>query len=258
MRVTSISVFPIKSLRGVAVPRAEARTAGFRHDRRWMLVDEQGRFISQRQHARLALADVALEADGYRVSVGGESVTVPERFAGPPVRVSVWDSELTALLHPEASRFFSDWLGAAVRLVHLPDDDLRATNRGAERDRVSFADGYPYLLIGSASLDELNRRLAGEPLSMARFRPNLVFEGGDPHAEDDWQRVRVGEVGFRAVKPCDRCVVTTIDPLTGEKGAEPLRTLAQYRKRDGKVWFGVNLCPDGGGTISLGDPVVPG
>jgi uncharacterized protein YcbX len=258
MLLSEIRVYPIKSLRGVAVPQARVLPAGLEHDRRWMLVDEAGRFVSQREEPRLARLGMALGDGGYRVTAeDGAVLEVPAALEGPRVRVRVWSDELDAVEHAPGEAFFSARLGRPLRLVHLPGDVVRAAgSRAAPGDRLSFADAYPYLLIGQGSLDGLDARLSGPPLPMTRFRPNFVVAGSEPHAEDGWARLRLGSVGFRGVKRCDRCVMTTVDPLTGEKGPEPLRTLASYRREDGKVWFGMNLVPDGEGVVHVGDTVV--
>jgi uncharacterized protein len=170
--------------------------------------------------------------------------------------VQVWSSRVAALVHDAGSAWLSDALGRRCQLVYMPDDVERAVNplRGRPGDVVSFADGYPFLLIGQGSLDDLNGRMSA-PLPMIRFRPNLVVEGAAAFAEDGWPRVRIGAVTFRNVKPCDRCVMTTVDPETGNKGAEPLRTLATYRAWGGAVWFGVNLIAENTGTLRVGDAV---
>lgn len=257
MQLSEIRVHPIKSLRGVAVAAARVLPAGLEHDRRWMLVDERGRFVSQREDARLARFDVALVDGGYRVTLDGDALVVPSAHAGPRAPVTVWSAEVEAAVYEPGGAFFSERLGRPLRLVHLPDDVVRAVGQPAQpEDRVSFADGYPYLLIGQASLDGLNARFPGPPLPMTRFRPNFVVRGSEPHAEDGWARLRIGEVGFRGVVRCDRCVMTTIDPATGDRGPEPLRTLASYRRESGKVWFGMNLVADAEGWAHVGDEVV--
>ena len=211
---------------------------GLRHDRRWMLVDaETSRFVSQREDARLARVDVALDDAGYAVRCDAGSVSIPERAEGATCSVTIWNDVVDAVEHPEGSELFSALLSRGVRLVYQTGD--RATSRGGA---VSFADGYPFLLISSASLDDLNGRLE-HALPMTRFRPNFVVSGATAYAEDEWRELTIGEATFRNVKLCDRCTVTTID-AEGNAGKEPLRTLATYRKRDGKVWFGVNLLPD--------------
>jgi uncharacterized protein YcbX len=256
VKLSEIRVHPIKSLRGVAVASAQVLPAGLEHDRRWMLVDEDGTFVSQREEPRLARLGVELVDGGYRVTgEDGEALVVPGSHDGPRVAVRVWSSELEAVVHEAGAAFFSRQLGRSLRLVHLPDDVVRPAGSAAQAgDRVSFADAYPYLVIGQGSLDLLNTRVP-TPLPMTRFRPNFVVTGTEPHAEDRWARVRIGDVEFRGPKRCDRCVMTTVDPITGEKGVEPLRTLAGYRREDGKIWFGMNLVPDGNGRVSVGDAV---
>lgn len=256
MELSEIRVHPIKSLRGVAVAAAQVLPAGLEHDRRWMLVDETGRFVSQREEPQLARLGMELADDGYRVTGVDASLVVPRSHAGPRVRVRVWSSELDAVPYEPGEPFFSQQLGRPLRLVYLPQDVVRPANaRARPTDRLSFADAYPYLLIGQASLDLLNARLPGPPLPMARFRPNFVVTGSEPHAEDGWMRLVIGDVPFLGVKRCDRCVMTTVDPLTGDKGVEPLRTLASYRREDGKIWFGMNLVPDAQGQLRAGDAV---
>jgi uncharacterized protein YcbX len=256
VQLSEIRVHPIKSLRGVAVASARVLPAGLEHDRRWMLVDEDGRFVSQREEPRLARLGMALVDGGYRVTAeDGEALVVPASHDGPRVGVSVWSSELEAVVHEEGAAFFSRALERPLRLVHLPDDVVRPAGSAARpEDRVSFADAYPYLLIGQGSLELLNTRVP-TPLPMTRFRPNFVVTSTEPHAEDRWARVRIGTVEFRGTKRCDRCVMTTVDPLTGEKGLEPLRALAGYRREDGKIWFGMNLVPNGVGRVRVGDAV---
>ncbi len=168
----------------------------------------------------------------------------------------MWDSSGHALRHPEGSRWFSEFLGDEVSLLYMPDEERRAVTpkRARPSDIVSFADAYPLLLVSEASLSDLNRRLS-TPLDMRRFRPNLVVSGCEPYAEDAISTLRIGSVSFRAVKRCERCVVTTVDPDTAERGHEPLRTLARYRSAEGKVWFGMNLIHDDAGVLHSGDVV---
>lgn len=257
MQLAEIRVHPIKSLRGVAVPAARVRPAGLEHDRRFMLVDDAGRFVSQREEPRLARLGMELVDGGYRVTSDAAALVVPVSHEGPRVRVQVWSAEVEAAVYEPGGAFFSRAIGRPLRLVYLPDDVVRdAGSHARPGDRVSFADAYPYLVIGQASLDLLNAKQPGPPLPMTRFRPNFVVTGSEPHAEDGWARVRIGEVWFRGAGRCDRCVMTTLDPLTGEKGPEPLRTLASYRREDGKVWFGQNLVPEGDGVVRVGDAVL--
>jgi len=224
-------------------------------DRRFMVVDESGRFVSQREEPRMCLVGVAVSGATLRISVGPLAVTVPrEPREGTAARVEIWKSQVDAIEVAEGSGLFSQHLGRDVRLVYMPDASERPVNpeRAQPGDLVSFADAYPFLMISEESLAGLNARL-DSPLPMERFRPNVVVAGGDAHAEDELGRVRIGDVTFRNVKPCDRCSVPTVDPSTGERGKEPLKTLADYRKWDGQVWFGTNLIHDGVGTLSVDD-----
>ncbi|RYZ10214.1 MAG: MOSC domain-containing protein [Myxococcales bacterium] len=260
MRLSGIFVYPIKSCGGISLTESEVAERGLASDRRYMLVDRTGRFVSQREEPRLCQVKVAFEGERLRATAPGAApLGLPRELEGvglEPRPYRVWESEGRALREPEGSRWFSEFLQAEVSLLYMPDSERRAVSpkRARPEDIVSFADGYPLLLISEASLQELNSRLE-RPLEMQRFRPNLVVSGCDPYAEDTFTSLRIGEVSFRGVKRCERCVITTLDPETGEGGKEPLRTLAKYRLREGKVWFGMNLIHDGPGTLRLGDEV---
>jgi uncharacterized protein len=256
--VSALYVYPIKACRGVRVTEWPVVERGFDADRRWMIVDVAGSFVTQREVARLALVRTAFDGESLRVEAPGLApLTLPRRYDVEATRtVHVWSDESLGCAHPEGSAWFSEYLGAAHELVYMPDAQRRQVNPGRARasDIVSFADGYPFLLISEASLEELNRRLA-EPIPMERFRPNIVITGTEPFAEDDFTTVRLGELAFRGVKRCDRCTVTTVDLETGKPGREPLRTLASFRRWDSKVWFGMNLIHDGPGVLAVGDAV---
>jgi uncharacterized protein YcbX len=259
IRVSSLVIYPLKSCRGIEVDLATVGATGFEHDRRWMLVGEDGTFLSQREHHRLALVRVRLEEDRFVLDAPGlPSLEVTmERGVGPTSRVQVWDDECAAIAEGEdAARWFTKHLGCSARLVRIASDEARplGSSMAQPGDHVSFADGFPFLLLSSASLDGLNHRLS-LPVPMDRFRPNIVIDGCEPHAEDRWSRVRIGEVTFRFAKPCARCVVTTVDQNTGERRREPLRTLSTYRTVDGQVLFGQNLVHEGRGVVRVGDSV---
>jgi uncharacterized protein len=270
MRLEAIFRYPIKSCRGTPVGRAEIGRRGIRGDRRWMVADPEGGLISQRTRPRLALIEPRLGDEELVVRAPGmEPLRLERRREGPAVEVEIWGNRCSALDQgDEAAEWFGSFLESRVRLLRQGDEDLRPVDPAYARspgDRVSFADGYPLLLTGTASLDALNARLA-DPLPMDRFRPNLVVSGAGAFEEDDWTGVRIGEVEFHVVKPCARCVVTTVDQATGTKGQEPLRTLATFRKNvpggnKGKanaVYFGQNLIPAPGPTpaaLRVGDPV---
>jgi len=259
IRVSQLVIYPIKSCRGIEVDLATVGTTGFEFDRRWMLIGEDGRFLSQREHHLLALVRVQIDENRLRLEAPGLSPLEVglEGAVGPACRVQVWDDECAAVAEGEdAARWFSKHLGYSARLVRMASDNARPLGSSTAQpgDHVSFADGFPFLLLSAASLDGLNRRLS-LPVPMDRFRPNIVIEGCEPHAEDVWSRVRIGEVEFRFVKPCARCVVTTVDQATGERKREPLRTLSTYRTVDGQVLFGQNLVHEGRGVVRIGDPV---
>lgn len=260
IRVSGLFVYPVKSCAGLSVDRAVVGPTGFDLDRQWMVVGNDGRFLSQREHPKLALVRTSATGDSLRLAApdSGKLEVALEREPGPTVRATVWKDECAVLDEGrEAAAWFSEYLGVAARLVRLADDDARplGTTAAQPGDRVSFADAYPFLLLSEASLDGLNRRLS-LPVPMDRFRPNIVVEGCGAHAEDRWRHVRIGEVDFRVAKPCSRCVVTTTDQQTGKTGREPLQTLATYRLEDGEILFGQNLVHGGRGVVGVGDDVV--
>ncbi|SOD97682.1 MOSC domain-containing protein [Spirosoma fluviale] len=254
MTISELYIYPIKSLGGISLTEAIVDGKGFRHDRRFMLVEPDGTFMTQRTNHQMALLDVAIQGDTLRVwhrhhpdNVLELPMTVPEVESvedRETLHVTIWDDkDVPALtVSDEADRWFSGVLDKPCRLVFMPETTHRPVDPAYARqqDAVSFADGYPYLLIGQASLDTLNQRLA-EPITMQRFRPNIVVDGSLPYEEDAWSQFRIGETDFYGVKPCARCVLTTIDPKTGQTGREPLRTLATYRQWKHKILFGQNV-----------------
>ncbi|MEV0199264.1 MOSC N-terminal beta barrel domain-containing protein [Nonomuraea sp. NPDC050691] len=279
MRLASIHFYPVKSTGGHEVRRAEVEPWGLAGDRRFVVVGGDGKVLTARTHARL-LACVATPDDD---APDGDALTLTGPHAAPLRVVPRGGREVAGRRIPvtypkevldladcgdEAAAWLSALLGEPARLAWQDDPSGRPVDPlyGRPEDRVSLADAYPLLLTTTASLDRLNAWVAetaaerGEeprpPLSMRRFRPNVVIDGvAEPFDEDTWKRVRIGEVDFRVSKGCDRCVLPTIDPVTLAKGKEPTRTLARHRRWDGKVWFGVNLIPDGPGVLTQGDPV---
>ncbi|MER6012262.1 MOSC domain-containing protein [Streptomyces bluensis] len=263
----SIHVHPLKAARGVAPHEAVVEPWGLAGDRRWVLVDEAGRFISQRPHPRMALAAAEPMPGGGLVfcAPGREPLTVAVPEPVGTTTVEIWRDKVEGVLADSAAHaWFSDYLGLDVRLVHLDDPATRRPidpEYARPGETVSFADGYPLLLTTLASLDALNSLIAqGDhpdegPLPMNRFRPNVVVSGTGAWAEDDWRRIAIGEVTFRVAKVCGRCVVTTTDQGTAERGREPLRTLGRHRRFGDKLVFGQNLVPESAGTVRIGDPV---
>lgn len=267
MTLGGINRFPVKSCRGHELSSAVVEPWGLGGDRRWLVVGDDGGQLTAREYPNLLLVEPVLRSDGGLQLTAPDlpalSVDVPAGDGVVPVRV--WRSDLVATpAGPEASAWFSKVVGRPARLVYLDDPTRRRPNPAfaAPTDYVSFADGYPLLLATSASLNRLNDWIAegprGEegPLPMARFRPNVVIDGSLPWAEDGWRRIRIGAAVFRAVKGCDRCVMTMTDPVSAARGKEPIATLARYRRWDGETWFGMNLVPDTpGAVISVGDEV---
>jgi MOSC domain-containing protein len=257
--LSGLYVYPIKSCAGISLESAELCATGLRHDRHWMLVDETGEFMSQRAHPRMALISTHLSDEHLIATAPGmPDLRMPLLQENENlIDVNVWgDENLGGLVGEETDRWFSKFLRFPCRLVRKPDDDPRPVDSHYAKngDQVGFADGFAFLLISEASLEDLNGRL-DNPLPMNRFRPNFVVEGCCPYAEDGWGRLRIGDVSFRVAEACPRCAITTTDQVTGERGKEPLRTLATYRKFGGEVFFGRNLIHDALGTVRVGDPI---
>lgn len=257
--VRSLHIYPVKSCRGMNVDGAAVVPTGFRHDRQWMVVGPDGGFLSQRSYPVLA-------GVGTRIESGRLVLEAPDRprlevalgeLEGDERSVTVWSDRCRAVsAGPEAAEWFSSLLGSRCELVRMPNAGVRQVDRrfAEAGDRVAFADGFPFLLISRASVDELNHRLE-EPVPADRFRANIVVDGCEPHAEDRWAEITIGEVSFRIAKPCARCVVVTTDQKSGARSSEPLRTLAEYRSVAGKVLFGQNLVHLGMGELHVGDEV---
>lgn len=250
MRIASLHVYPVKGARGITLERAEVLASGLRHDRRFMVVGEDGVFLTQREHPRMALVDVAIEGDRLILSTDGRTASVPLMPEGPRRRVRVWDDELDAIdVGGEGAALFSAHLGRACSLVFMPLDVIRPVEApyGQPGDRVGFADAYPLLVATLSSLVDLNARLVksgAAPVPMDRFRPSIVVEGGAPFEEESASRSRIGSITVRMPKRCARCQVTTVDQTTAATSKEPLRTLASYRSEGNKVNFAMNAIPD--------------
>ncbi|MFF5141817.1 MOSC domain-containing protein [Streptomyces sp. NPDC013157] len=263
----SIHVHPVKALRGFSPREAVVEPWGLAGDRRWVLIDDGGKVVTQRVQPRLALAAAELlPGGGVRLSAPGRApLTVPVPEPGVTVPVDIFGTKVEAVLAAEpAHAWCGAYLEADVRLAHMDDPASRRPvdpDHALPGETVSFADGYPLLVTTQASLDALNSLVAqgdhpGEgPLPMDRFRPNVVVRSTPAWAEDDWSRIAIGEVEFRVAKRCGRCIVTTTDQATAERGREPLRTLARHRRFGNQLVFGQNLVPRSPGTIRVGDPV---
>lgn len=255
--VSAIIYYPIKGCRGVEVASARVERMGLQYDRRMMVVTPEGNFLTQREHPRLALVIPGLNDGVLQLSAPGyDSIQLGLQTSGTAWPVNIWKSKGVHAIDQgeEAAAWFSNWLGTPVRLVHLADGYQRTINEQYAvnpDDHTGFADGYPILLASEEGLQDLNSRLE-TALPMNRFRPNLVLQGGQPFAEDTWNRIRIGDVELAVVKPCARCEVTTFDKDTLERSKEPLKTLGKYRKHKLGAIFGQNVIPLNEGQTELG------
>lgn len=265
MNLSEINVYPIKSLGGISLESSTVENRGLRYDRRWMLVDDSNKFLTQREFPKMATVGVKILEDCLGVSADGKSLEVPFEVKTEETKVvKIWSSRCRAKIYGKAvNDWFSNVLQTVCKLALMPETTARKVSyfyAVHKDDAVSFADGYPILIANEESLSDLNSRLKS-PVPMNRFRPNLVVSGADAFAEDGWKQIVIGNATFHVVKPCGRCVITTIDQTNGEKqGVEPLKTLASYRipKRSvkKKILFGQNLIAENvGGIISVGDKV---
>lgn len=260
MYVSELAIYPVKSTQQIRLTEARITGTGFTHDRRWVLADETGKFITQRQHPELVRVLATPVDSGLLVSFPEYSdlaVSYPDKL-NPEIAVTVWKDLCRAQdAGNEAAEWFSQVLGIKCRLYYQPDHATRQVDQrfAKPEDHTGFADGFPFLLTTEASLEDLNSRLA-IPVPMKRFRPNIVIAGAEAFAEDGWRSILIGDTVFRVAKPCSRCVMTSVDTETGIKsGKDPLKTLSEYRRTKSGVIFGQNLIHNGQGIIRIGDEV---
>lgn len=255
--LSSMIYYPIKACRGFEVPAWEVERMGLRDDRRMMLVTPEGGFLTQREFPKLALVTPTLDGDRLTLSAPNfDSLRLSVQRSGVTVPVDIWKSQGVQAVDQgeEVAQWFSDWLGSPVRLVHIADGYIRkvsADHAVHPDDHTGFADGYPILIASEEGLADLNARLE-TPVPMNRFRPNVVVRGCEPFAEDTWRRIRIGAVELAVVKPCARCVVTTIDKDTLVQSKEPLKTLNTFRKQPKGAMFGQNVIPLNEGRLEVG------
>ena len=264
LQLSEIYIYPVKSLGGIRLDKSEVTDRGLKYDRRWMLIDESNRFISQREYPQLAIFGVAIKEEILEITDtrNGDILVVkssPNHSDTQSLNVTIWDDEVEAWeVSKIANDFFTQALGMPIRLVYMHDESHRKTDAeySLKGDEItSFSDGYPILIIGQTSLNDLNNKLA-ESITINRFRPNFVFTDGKAFEEEEWHEFKVGDIRFFGVKPCARCVMTTIDPQTGEKKSkEPLLTLNKYRKAGNKILFGQNVLISQTGSVSVGDVI---
>jgi len=261
LTVSELFIYPIKSLGGIALSSATVTDRGFQYDRRWMLVDEQNNFITQRSFPQMALLQVAVTVAGLSVQhkITGDAISIPFTPASTATEmVQIWDDTCPAqFVSDRADEWFSQMLSMPCRLVFMPDTSRRKVEEGyaGNNEITSLSDGYPFLLVGQSSFDDLNSRLA-EPLPINRFRPNIVFTGGQAFIEDRLKHFILNGINFFGVKPCSRCQVTTINQDNGAIAKEPLKTLAMYRRKNNHIYFGQNLLHNGEGIVQVGDEII--
>ena len=259
--ISQLYIYPVKSLGGFEVQSAQLTDRGLQYDRRWMLVDSNNNFLTQRKHSIMSLLQVAIDKEKliiYHKSDVTDTISIDLQPAPiATIKVIVWDDECQAqYVSEEADEWLSAKLKMPCRLVYMPESEKRKVDeRYAHKDEVtSFSDGYPVLIIGQASLDDLNKRMP-KPLPMDRFRPNIVFTGGLPYDEDTMEHILVNNIDLYGVKLCARCVLTTINQTTALKANEPLKTLASYRMKNNKIYFGQNILYKQTGNIKVGDVI---
>lgn len=265
MHVESLALYPVKATAGLPVEESIVERSGLEHDRRWAVIGNAGKRLNATTHDDLLRVTAVPRADGgiELGATGRVPLEIAPPVGGPTIDVRISRLQRAVDAGEAASEWLSDHLGEHVRLAWLDNPTCRSVapeHGGRPGDPLSLADAGPLLLTTTASLGRLNEWIAESdlptPLAMARFRPNVVVDGvTEPFAEDDWRRIRIGDVDFRFAECCDRCVVTTIDPQTQVHGKEPIRTLAKHRKWDGKTWFGVRVVPVTTGRIRVGDLV---
>lgn len=267
LTLSEIWIYPIKSLGGIRLNSARVHRKGLQFDRRWMLIRPDGTAMTQREYPDMALfrvhlnhSEIAVTFQKNEVINSSDSFRIDERPAYAEITANVWGDDVkVAEVQPGLSNWFGHHLKTTCKLVSFPEENARPVDPrySINNDQVSLADAYPFLLTGQSSLDDLNARLDVR-VPMNRFRPNLVFTGGKPFEEDHWRDVSIGGIRFVAVKKSARCTLITVNQETGERGAEPLRTLSAYRKAGNKVFFGQNLIARSEGTLHVGDTVIPG
>jgi uncharacterized protein YcbX len=262
IELTQINIYPVKSCKGTSLARARLTPFGFENDRNWMVVGEDGTFLSQRTIPRMSLIETTLSDDTLQFKAPGlEILEVPKNLDPLSlVDVVIWNDTCSAVdCGDDAAAWLTEFLKVRCRLVTMGKTFSRAVSArySTKKDQVGFADAFPFLLISSASLRDLNERL-DLPVPMNRFRPNLVVSGCEPFAEDRWDHLAIGSLTFRVSKPCARCTVPAVDQSTGVPGTEPLATLATYRKLEGgKVYFGQNLVNEQkSGELVLGSEAI--
>ena len=266
LRISQLFIYPIKSLRGISLSSSMVTDRGLQYDRRWMLVDENNSFLTLREYPKMTLLKVELKKDGLRIESLeniGSNLNIPFHAVEDDLeRVTIWNATVEAKrVGKEADKWFSEMIGGHCKLVFMPESSMRpvdTTSGYAPKEKfTSFADAYPFLMLGEASMDDLNSRMK-VPQSINRFRPNIVFSGGDPYREDTMEDFTIGGIHFTGLENCARCPIPTIDPETGvfNTDKEPIRTLSKFRLRNKNIEFGRNVVHKGTGMIAVDDEIV--
>jgi uncharacterized protein YcbX len=260
-KLSEIFIYPIKSLGGISLQSSVVEARGLKYDRRFLLVDENAEFITQRDFPQMALLKLSFAENGFKVlnSKNSSEIYIPFESASKEiVKVKIWRDFCSAVVvNKDIDLWFSNAINKKCSLVYMPDNEKRIVEKKYinEEHIVSFADAYPFLIIGQASLDDLNCKLE-IPIPINRFRPNFVFMGGNPYEEDGWENFKIGNAEFKAVKPCARCVITTTDQENAVRNVEPLKTLAKYRKMNNGVMFGMNLICNHTEKVSVNQNII--
>ncbi len=261
--IQSLYIYPIKSCQGISYDRLELVKTGFKYDRHWMLVDKNGHFLSQRQHPDMARIKTSITTDSLVVSNSSIStqleipLSTTEFASGKNITVKIWNDHCSAsLVSADASLWFSNFLGIDCDLVYLADSEQRLVDPdyASKKEQLGFADGFPLLIMSRSTIDLLNDKLT-EKVNINRFRANIIIDGCDAHAEDLWSKITVNHIDILLAKPCSRCVIPRIDQQSAEKHTSLLKTLASYRRMNGKVYVGQNGLHQSNGLISVGLPV---
>lgn len=263
LTISQLFIYPIKSLSGISVDSCEVTNRGLKNDRRWMVVDKNNQFLTLREYPKMALLDVEINEKNLTIKsreLVENLVKIPfETDSNNLENVTIWNATVQAKsVKHEADEWLSDMLGGTCKLVYMPNESMRPvdTTSGYHPNGkfTSFADAYPFLLLGEASMSDLNSR-SEKQFSIKRFRPNIVFSGGPPNQEDSFEKFVINNVNFTGLENCARCKIPNINPDTGILGTdnEPLKTLSKYRLRNKNIEFGRNVVYDGTGIISVGD-----
>ncbi len=261
--VSQLFIYPIKSLGGIKIQSAEVTDRGLKYDRRWMLVDKRNNFLTQREFPKMALLKVKIEAKALRVSLStdlSKQISIPFNPSGNEIeKVTIWNATCHSVsVGKDIDEWFGDILETDCKLVYMPEESMRpvdTTSGYAPKGKfTSFADAYPFLLLGESSLEDLNSRLES-PVLINRFRPNIVFTGGVPYEEDTIEDFTINQVNFTGLENCGRCGIININQENPEKAREPLKTLSSYRTKNKTICFGQNVVHSGMGIISVGDEI---